>query len=73
MTSITRTDFRFNLLKNIIVRIDFQGVLEVEMEKILMLIKPYLKDQGFSRYMRKRSNEIEVNVSNLNQQIPVIW
>lgn len=70
MTSITRTDFQFNFLKNIIVRIDFQGVLEVEMEKILMLIKPYLKDKGFSRYMRKMSNEIEINVSNLNQQTP---
>ena len=58
MTSITRTDFQFNFLKNIIVRIDFEGVLEAEMEKVLMLIKPYLKDKGFSRYMRKISNEI---------------
>ena len=70
MTSITRTDFQFNFLKNIIVRIDFEGVLEAEMEKVLMLIKPYLKDKGFSRYMRKISNEIESGVSNLDQQTP---
>ncbi|MCI8465352.1 MAG: TIGR04255 family protein [Lachnospiraceae bacterium] len=66
MTSIARTDFQFNFLKNIIVRIDFQGVLEAEMEKILMLVKPYLKSKGFSRYMQRMSNEIEINVSNLN-------
>lgn len=70
MTSIKRTDFQFNFLKNVIVRIDFQGVLEAEMEKILMLVKPYLKEKGFSRYTKKRNNEIAIEVSNLDLQPP---
>ncbi len=65
MTAIRRTDFQFNFLKNIIVRIDFQGVLETEMEKILVLVKPYLKDKGFSRYIPKQNNEIKNNISNI--------
>lgn len=68
MTHIVRTDFHFNFLKNIIVRIDFQGVFEPEMEKILTLIKPIVKDRGFSRYLKKKNNQIQINVGNLNSQ-----
>ena len=59
MASVTRTDFQLNFLKHIIVRIDFQGILETEMEKILMLIKPYLKTKGFSRYIQQMHSKIE--------------
>lgn len=70
MIDIARTDLHFNFLKNIIVRIDFQGVLEAEMEKILLPIKPYLKEKGFSRYMKKTNNEIAMEVTNQNSQPP---
>ncbi len=69
MAAVTRTDFQFNFLKHIIVRIDFQGILETEMEKILMLTKPFLKTKGFSRYIQQMQSEMEINVPNQNSQI----
>lgn len=72
MVSIRRSDFQFNFLKNVIVRIDFQGVLEAEMEKILVPVKSYLKDKGFSRYVKKRNNEIAIEVSNRELQPPSV-
>lgn len=63
---ISRSDLRFNFLKNIIVRIDFHGVLEAEMEKVLACIKPYAKQQGFSRYVEKNANQIEVAIRENN-------
>lgn len=65
MGPIVRTDLHFNFLKNIIFRIDFQGVFEPEMEKILVLVKPHLKSKGFSRYLKKKNNEIQINVGDL--------
>lgn len=70
MSAIKRTDLKYNFLKNIIVRIDFQGVFEPEMEKLLPLIKPYLKSKNFSRYERKKNNQIEINVPNIDSQQP---
>ncbi len=68
MATITRTDFHFNFLKNVIIRIDFQGVFEPEMERLLTLIKPVVKGKGFSRYLKKQNNQIKVDVENLNSQ-----
>ncbi len=68
MSSISRSDFKYNFLKDIIVRIDFQGVFESELEKLVPLIKPELKEEKFSRYERKKNNQIEVNVANMDLQ-----
>lgn len=65
MGAIARTDLHFNFLKSVIFRIDFQGVFEPEMEKILTLVKPLVKSKGFSRYLRKKNNEIQINVGDL--------
>lgn len=63
MSSIKRSDLKYNFLKNIIIRVDVQGVFEPEMEELLTKIKSYLKDKGFSRYGRKQENKIEINVA----------
>lgn len=62
MASISRADFKYNFLKTIIIRLDFQGVFEPELEKVLPQIKPYLKEKGFNRYEKKTANQIEINV-----------
>ena len=62
MSPVNRADLHFNFLKTIIVRLDFQGVFEPEMEKILPLVKPYLKEKAFNRYEKKTSNRIEISV-----------
>ena len=42
---ITRNDLKKNFLKKIIMRLDFQGVLQAEMESIILKVKPFLRGQ----------------------------
>ncbi len=58
----SREDFKFNFLKNIIMRLDFEGVFKTELEKVLPAVKPLLKDNGFSRYEKKTAGQIEISV-----------
>lgn len=60
---INRSSFKHNFLKQVIIRLDFQGVLQAEMDKILMHVKPYLKGIGFNRYEQQISNEIDFNIN----------
>ncbi|HHX14342.1 MAG TPA: TIGR04255 family protein [Clostridiales bacterium] len=60
MTNVKRSDLHHNFLKSIIVRLDFQGVLESEMDKVLIHIKPYAKEHGFLRYEEKNANQIDI-------------
>lgn len=59
MLTINRSDLHYNFLKSIIVRLDFQGVLESEMDKVLIHIKPFAKKQGFLRYEEKDASQID--------------
>lgn len=71
-TTIVRSTFKKNFLKEIIMRLDFQGVLQAEMEDILLLVKPYLKEKSFNRYDEKVTNEIVNNgsvVTDIKSQI----
>ena len=62
---ITRNDLKKNFLKKIIMRLDFQGVLQAEMESIILKVKPFLKGKGFNRYEEKAVNQISSNESSL--------
>lgn len=62
--NVERKSFKYNFLKQIIIRLDFQGVLHAEMENILLEVKPYLKEKKFNRYEQKVSNEINININN---------
>lgn len=59
-TGVKRSSFKYNFLKQIILRLDFQGVLPMEMEGILIKIKPFLKGKDFNRYEQRVENEIEI-------------
>lgn len=59
-SGITRESFKYNFLKHIILRMDFQGVLQSEMEGILINAKKYLKEECFNRYEKKINNEIDI-------------
>lgn len=63
VANINRGEFHHNFLKSVIVRLDFQGVLEAEMEKVLVHVKPFAKEQGFSRYAEKNANQIDIAVT----------
>lgn len=60
---ITRLSFKHNFLKQVIIRLDFQGVLQAEMDEILRQVKPYLKGKGFNRYEQQINNEIDFNLN----------
>jgi len=60
-SGIQRETFKFNFLKQIILRLDFQGVLQTEMENVLLQVKPFLKEKKFNRYEQKVNNEIDIN------------
>ncbi len=63
MAIVNRNELHHNFLKSVIVRLDFQGVLEAEMEKVLLHVKPFAKEKGFSRYIEKNANQIDIAVS----------
>lgn len=63
LKDINRSSFKHNFLKQVIIRLDFQGVLQAEMDKILMQVKPYLKEKGFNRYEQQINNEIDINMN----------
>lgn len=54
---IERNHLKKNFLDEIIMRLDFQGVLQTEMEKILIVAKPYLKGMKFNRYNENVNNQ----------------
>lgn len=64
-TCILRSNLKKNILKEVIIRLDFEGVLQAEMEKILLPAKPYLRKKGFNRYEEKISNQIVENENTL--------
>ena len=47
---IERSQLKRNFLNEIIMRLDFQGVLQAEMEKVILKAKPFLKEKSFNRY-----------------------
>lgn len=72
MMDIQRKNIKYNFLKTIIVRFDFQGVFDSEMEKLLPLIKPYLKEKNFTRYTKRKNNTLEVNFNSAVLQTPIL-
>ena len=50
---INRESLKFNFLKKVIVRLDFQRVLDSQMGNFLDIVKPYLSEMGFNRYCSK--------------------
>ena len=69
MANISRSQFKYNFLKQIILRLDFQGVLASEMDNVLSPAKRLLKDKGFNRYEKRTENEIEIQMG-IHQGIP---
>ena len=71
-----RTDFKRNFLKEIILRLDFQGVFQAEMEKILVEAKAFLKDQRFNKYEESVSSTIIGDssvIKNVQSQIVYVF
>lgn len=59
---VERKDIKYNFLKKIIIRADYNGVLERELEKTIEIIKPILKRYGFDRFDEGVINEVDFKI-----------
>lgn len=64
---LERNQLKKNFLKEIIMRLDFQGVLQAEMEKVLLKVKPYLKGKSFNRYNEKVNNQAVIEGTSIKE------
>lgn len=62
-SDVKRQDFKHNFLKTIIVRADFQGVFEPEMEKVVPEVKVWAKEHGYA-YAEKPANHVNIVLNN---------
>lgn len=62
MPPITRKDLRYNFLKNIILRLDFQGVFDSEMDCVMRKVKTLAKESGFLKYEEKTASQIGITI-----------
>lgn len=61
-SNIKRSDFKYNFLKQIIMRLDYEDALDSELDKAISPVKHYLKGHNFNRYSTRFDNEIEINI-----------
>lgn len=65
--SIERSQLKKNFLSEIIMRLDFQGVLQTEMEKVILAVKPYLKGKSFNRYSENINNQAVIESTSVKE------
>lgn len=67
-SDVKRQDFKHNFLKTIIVRADFQGVFDPEMEKVLPEVKAWAKNREYE-YAEKSANLVNIGIGLNNGQL----
>lgn len=60
--SITREKLKHNFLKEIIIRIDFSGVSDIELESIIPDIKKLLGNKGYNKFNVEFATEMDFQV-----------
>lgn len=58
-SNITREHFKNNFLKNVIIRFDYIGITETELDAVLTKIKPVLKEHGYDRLRNEYTTELD--------------
>lgn len=59
---ICRDDFKNNILKDIIMRFDYSKITDIELQKVIDEISPWLKDKGYSTRNIERNTEINFQI-----------
>ncbi|WP_304645439.1 TIGR04255 family protein [uncultured Dubosiella sp.] len=59
-TRIERGDLKHSLVKQIIFRSDYEGVIDKDIEDVIAQIRKFIYDNGFTEF--EESNEIETNI-----------
>lgn len=56
---VRREDLKNNFLKNIIVRFDYTGIAEVELDGIISKVKPIFKENGYNKLQEEYLTEMD--------------
>lgn len=64
---INRVDIKYNFLKKIIIRVDYNGILERELEKAVEDLKNVLKNKNFDRFYESFINEVDFEIKDPEQ------
>jgi hypothetical protein len=59
---IDRSDFKYNFLKKVIIRIDYNGILDLDMDYTVRNIKDELYDQGFKIFREGFINQVDFEI-----------
>jgi uncharacterized protein (TIGR04255 family) len=59
---IDRRDFKYNFLKKVIIRIDYNGILDLDMDYTVRNIKDELYDQGFKIFQEGFINQVDFEI-----------
>lgn len=62
-TIIKREDFKHNFLANIIIRFDFKGIFENELEKSVSNLKEMLKEHHYDYIRKEHAQEIDFKIN----------
>ena len=60
--SFHREDIKYNFLKQIIIRFDFTGMDESELDEVLREVSPALKDKGYVRRTKEISKKMDFDL-----------
>lgn len=66
---INRSDLHYNFLKEIIIRLDFESVLENQLESFIPLLKQFLSENNFARSDKKYRYSLVDNVPQHSQPV----
>ncbi|MEG2246657.1 MAG: TIGR04255 family protein [Peptostreptococcaceae bacterium] len=65
--NIKRSNINYNFLKKIIVRVDYNGILERELEKTVGQLKDILKGKNFIRFEESYINQVDFEIKDPEQ------
>lgn len=60
---IQRKDLKHNFLKTIIVRFDFNGVSEIELDSLIVELKDILHNEGYDKFSIEQATEMDFDFS----------
>lgn len=60
--SVERKDFKYNFLKKIIIRFDYNGILDLDLETTIVNLKDFLYDSGFISFKETYISEVDFDL-----------
>lgn len=68
MAEVRRDQFRQHILKLVVMRLDFRGVLESELDQVLTQVKSYAQENDLPRYEERGTSDLYIDLEGEKQQ-----